>query len=207
MEKLSYARFVATNETIISRYFDLLEQTLKDNNLLESPSLIFNCDETGLPLEHTPAAVVGIKGQKHPRVITTGNKKQITVLASCNAAGNFIPPLVIFSRKTLNPTLTINEIPGTMYGLNETGWMDSDIFHSWFTHHFLVHVPATRPILLLLDGHSTHYNPAFIRQAAEEKFVYLPTPPIWHSPLTREFLDLLKCFGTRNVSYSWGKIL
>ena len=177
VEKLSYSRFVASNSIIINNYFDLLEQTLEDNDILENPSQIFNCDETGMPLDHTPGSVIGIRGQKHPRAIVSGVKKQITVLACANAAGNVIPPLVLFSRKALNPQLTIGEVPGTMYGLNDSGWMDSEIFHNWFTHHFLVHVPAARPLLLLLDGHSTHYNPAFVRRAAEEKVIVFCLPP------------------------------
>ena len=50
--------FLATNDIITDHYFDLLEQTLKDNDLLEKPSQIFNCDKTGLPLNHTPNSVV-----------------------------------------------------------------------------------------------------------------------------------------------------
>ncbi len=98
-EKLSYARLVATNPHIISSYFDLLEQTLSEYNLFSSPSRIYNCDETGLPLQHTPPRVIGIKGQKHPRSVTTGCKKNITVLACCSASGNVLPPQVIFRRK------------------------------------------------------------------------------------------------------------
>ena len=118
-----------------------------------------------------------VKGQKHPTAATTGRKNQITVLACNNAAGNVLPPLVIFSRKALDPSLTVGEVPGTMYGLNDSGWMDSDVFASWLTHHFLVHAPSVRPVLLLMDGHSTHYNPSFIRRAAEEKVVVFCFPP------------------------------
>lgn len=105
VEKLSYARLMATDEGVIGRYFDLLERTLLDNDLMEPPTCIFNCDETGLPLDHTPSSVVAIHGQKHPRAVTSG-KKQITVLACVNAAGQVIPPLVIFGRKALDPALT-----------------------------------------------------------------------------------------------------
>ena len=55
--------------------------------------------------------------------------------------------------------------------------MDGDIFKNWFTHHFLAHIPSTRPILLLLDGHSTHYNPAFVKKAAHEKVIVFCLPP------------------------------
>ena len=104
------------------------------------------------------------------------DKKQITVLACCSAAGYVLPPLVVFSRKSLYPNLTIGEIPGTMYGLSDNSWLDGEIFENWFTHHFLVHTPGIRPFLLLLDGHSTHYNHIFIRRAAQEKIVVFFSP-------------------------------
>ena len=52
----------------------------------------------------------------------------------------------------------VGEIPGTLYGLSGSGWMDSVLFEEWFTSHFLVHAPSIRPLLLLLDGHASHYN-------------------------------------------------
>ena len=64
-----------------------------------------------------------------------------------------------------------------MYGLTDNGWMNGEVFDNWFTHHFLAHAPAVRPLLLLLDGHSTHYNPSFIRKAAQEKVIVFCLPP------------------------------
>ena len=49
---LSYARVVGSEPTILANYFDLLERTLTDNDLLDKPSQIFNLDETGMPLDH-----------------------------------------------------------------------------------------------------------------------------------------------------------
>ena len=177
VEKLSYARAVASDPNVIDQYFDLLEQTLVENGLLNSPSQIFNCDETGLPLEHTPSSVVAVKGQKHARAVTSGNKKRISVLACCSAAGYMLPPLVIYERKVLNPDLTVGDVPGTCYGLSDNGWMNSEIFENWFIHHFLVHAPASRPLLLLVDGHSTHYCPGFARMAAHERVIVFCLPP------------------------------
>ena len=194
-EKLSYARYVSTDPDVINQYFDLLKHTLTDNKLLDRPAQIFNCDETGLPLDQTPLYVVAAKGQKHPRSVVASTKKQITVLACANAAGNVLPPLVIFARKALNPELTHGEVPGTMYGLTDNGWMDGEVFDNWFTHHFLAHAPAVRPLLLLLDGHSTHYNPSFIRKAAQEKVIVFCLPPnTTHitQPLDKEVFGSLK---------------
>ena len=41
----------AVNVGTMKHYFDLLETTLKDNNLLHSPGQIYNVDEIGVPLD------------------------------------------------------------------------------------------------------------------------------------------------------------
>ncbi len=45
------------------------------------------------------------------------------------------------------------------------------------TQHFLVHAPPARPLLLLLDGHSTHYHPGIITKAAREQVIVVCLPP------------------------------
>ena len=64
-----------------------------------------------------------------------------------------------------------------MYGLTAKGWIDSNTFEGWFTGHFLKYAPSVRPLLLLIDGHSTHYNPAVIRMAAEHDIIVFCLPP------------------------------
>ena len=64
MEKLSYARSIANDMEVINKYFDLLEQTFFENNISDFPGQNFNCDETGLPLDHTPSSVVAVRGAK-----------------------------------------------------------------------------------------------------------------------------------------------
>ena len=55
-----------------------------------------------------------------------------------------------------------------------TLWMDAELFEEWFNSHFVVHAPSVRPLLLLLDGHLSHYNPRLLRTAASlEKGVIL----------------------------------
>ena len=98
---------------------------------------------------------------------------------SCvNAAGYAIPPLVIYARANLTKSLYQGEIPGTMYALSPgSGWMDGEIFHEWFEHHFLEYAPSGRPLLLLLGGHSSHYNPTFIHCAAQKGVIVFALPP------------------------------
>ena len=51
------------------------------------------------------------------------------------------------------------------------------LFEQWFRNHFLVHAPSIRPLLLLLDGHVSHYNPTFLKMAAEEGIIVFCLPP------------------------------
>ena len=41
--------------------------------------------------------------------------------------------------------------------------------------HFLENAVSARPLFLLLDGHSTHYQPKVIRFAMEQLYYALPT--------------------------------
>ena len=147
------------------------------NGLSQRPAQIFNCDVTGLPLSHKPPKVVARVGQQHPYAITSSDKAQITVLACASASAYCIPPMVVFDRKTLQADMTKGEVRGTFYGLPESGWMNSELFEEWFKHHFFMHAPAMRPLLLLLDGHTSHYNPSLIRLTSEEGVILFCLPP------------------------------
>ena len=118
---LSLARAMATDSEVIAKYFDILEDFLVQNGLFDRPGLIFNCDETGLPLNPKCTKVVDKIGAKNPSFVTGGDKAQITVLACSSAAGYAIPPFVIFDRKSLNQSMTKGEVPGTLYGLSQNG--------------------------------------------------------------------------------------
>ena len=194
---LSLARARASDPEMVSRYFDLLERTLKENDLIGKPGQVFNMDESGMPLDPKTPKVVAEQGSTTV-VVGSGNKSQVTIVGCCSAAGFCMPPMVIWDRKTLAPQLTIGEVPGTIYGLSGSGWMDMELFDMWFQNHFLRYAPSARPILLLLDGHSSHYCPDTIRLAAWEKIILFALPPnTTHlsQPLDRG------CFGPLKVSW------
>ena len=72
--------------------------------------------------------------------------------------------------------MTKGEVPGTLYGLSRNGWMNSELFYHWFLNHFLQYAPQTCPLMILLDGHSSHYSPATIKLAAENQIVVFVLP-------------------------------
>ena len=94
---------------------------MKSNGIFNNASRIFNCDETGIPLNPPSPKVLHAVGEKNPCYVTGGSKVQVTVLAHASAAGYTIPPFVIFYHQTLNPQLTRGEVSGTSYGLSPNG--------------------------------------------------------------------------------------
>lgn len=191
---LSVARAKATDYEVLDNYFDMLKETLESNGIINNASCIYNCDESGFPLSPKCPKVVCEVGT-NPTYVTSDTKTQITVLVCANAAGTVLPPFVIFDRKSLNPQLTIGQVPNTIYGLSPNGWIDRGLFSDWFFHHFLKFVPSFRPLLLLMDGHSSHYCPEVIRYAAKQKILVLTLPPnTTHltQPLDKGLFSVLK---------------
>ena len=121
-DNTAHVRMDAINEQTMKQYFDLLEDTLKEHNLLHNPTQIYNVNESGMPLDPKAPNMVTQRGTKKVRYRSSGRKAQITVVACANAAGQAIPPMVIYDAKKLNHAWTANEVPGTKYGLSDKGW-------------------------------------------------------------------------------------
>ena len=88
----------------MKKYFELLKGVLVENDLMNSPSQIYNVDETGMPLDHQPPKIVAKRGQRKVRYHTSSNKSQITMIGCVSASGQAIPPFVIFDTKSMNYT-------------------------------------------------------------------------------------------------------
>lgn len=112
------------------------------NDLLEKPSMIFNADETGIPLDPPSLKIVAPWGVKHSQMVSSGDKSQITVVGCCSAAGTSLPLMVVFDRQRLKPEWTEGEVPGTVYGLSKSGWIDGELLSCGFQSIFwLMHLP------------------------------------------------------------------
>ena len=82
----SFLRMDAMNKDTIDHYFNLLEDTLKEHDLLNAPLQLYNVDESGIPLDPKAPKVVTVKGTKKARYQPPGRKGQITM-----AAGQVLP--------------------------------------------------------------------------------------------------------------------
>ena len=109
-----------STKDVFTSYFDLLKETLTKHELMEKPAQIYNCDESGMPLQHKMPKTIAQRGTKKVRQRSSGNKTQISILACGNAVGQAIPPMVIFAGKNFNYELSDGEVPGTFYGMSRS---------------------------------------------------------------------------------------
>jgi len=116
-------------------------------------------DETGVPLEpRSPKVVVAAKGQKKVRYQTSGKKEQITVVGCASATGQSVLPFLIFSGKQIIYLWTKDEVTGPWFAVSDKVWIDHELFFHFIKDHFLDHAVPHRSLLLILDGHSTHFD-------------------------------------------------
>ena len=126
-------------------------------NLISKPMLIYNCDETDVSAYtfRLPISVTTFPGLC-TILIPAERGKTHTVLACVSASGYVLPPMIIYPRKKCVPeTVKEGAIPDTFFATSESGWINSELYLEWF-HFFLEHIPPTRPVLLLKDGHASH---------------------------------------------------
>ena len=126
-------------------------------------------------LTHVP--VIAKRGQKKVCYRVSGKKEQITILGCANAIGQALPPMVIFDGKYLNYQWTTDEVPGTYYGMSRKEWTDQVLFKHWFQDHFLKYAVPTRPLLLLMDGYCSHYEPSSVELAKNNDAILFCLPP------------------------------
>ena len=61
-------------------------------------------------LQHKVPKLISAKGCKKVCQVNSGNKTQITILGCASAAGQVIPPIVVFTGKYFNPQLSDGEV-------------------------------------------------------------------------------------------------
>ena len=77
-----------------------------------------------------------------------------------------------------NGRLMIDAPPESIGVACESGWMNAETFLQWLQHFQQnVHPSAARPVLLILDGHSSHKDLKVIEYARENHIHMLSTPP------------------------------
>lgn len=124
--------------------------------------------------------VLALRGKRQIGCVTSAERGILTTAAICmSATGHYIPPMLIFPRVRMTEQLKKGAPPDSLFSCNPTGWMNANEFCKWFDH-FVQHTRPTaeNPVLLLLDGHSSHTkNLAFVEKARSSNVTVISFPP------------------------------
>lgn len=190
---VEFARKKMADPFIFHEFYNTLDKAIKDLGEGDVSKFIWNLDETSFCQDPSKTKVVGLKGFPSTRTISTSGRDNTSVLLGCSAAGDKLPPLVIFKGKYVWSEW-VHKDPNskTNYAATKRGWMETEVFENYFIKTFVpdtrLNIPHNQPILLLYDGHSTHITVKIIEHARANNTTIIKLPP--HSSHLLQPLDL-----------------
>ena len=176
-DNLERSRASALTKEVVDGYFETLKCTLEENDLVNEPRQLFNCDETFLPLNMSCEKVITRKNTKHVYAQSRGTSEHITLLCGASAAGVALPPMIIFSKSFPGGVYKFDGPDDAVYGKSESGWIDSELFIVWMKKVFRRYHGSQRPVLLFVDGHASHITIDVIDLARKNQIILFCLPP------------------------------
>ena len=176
-DSLDRGRSRMANSTVMNEHFQSLKKVLVDNNILDKPQHIYNCDESGFCLDNNSGKVIVSKYAKQAYSESKGSRTHFTVHACVGANGSILPPMVIFEDSFPSGNYSALGIPSSLYGKSPNGYMDGELFLKWLEKIFIPQTSHVRPTLLIYDGHSSHITINVIDLARENQIILYCLPP------------------------------
>lgn len=189
----------AVDEPMLRSFIENLSKELID----VPPSNIWNFDETNLTDDPGKKKVLVKKGSKYPELIRNASKTSISVMFSGNAAGELLPPYVVYRATKMWTTWTENGPRGCRYNSSSSGWFDAAIFTDWLESQML---PRLRKLegkkVLLCDNLSSHLTIHAVELCRQHQITLICLPP--NSTHLTQPLDVA---FFRPLKIAWRKVL
>jgi hypothetical protein len=165
------------------------------------PSGIYNMDESGFAVRTSQSSrvLVNIRDKVSWKVVS-GRQEWVTAIECVSAAGQALPPLVIFKAKHLNTAwIPVQAPPEWRFSTSKSGWTSDSHAYEWLTTVFELQTQpsqANSRRLLVLDGHGSHMTANVIAFCMENEIDLLVLPPHCShilQPLDVSIFAPLKC--------------
>lgn len=187
------------SEKIMREWFLEVETYFKKKNLMEvGPESIFNMDESAFLMSPNNGKVLVKKGNKAVYNVCQSDKECYTVSIGGNAAGQLLPPMVVYNYERIPANVAKNFPDDFIIGKSDSGWMTSDTFYSYVVNHlypWCVKKNIKFPVILYVDGHSSHLTKApsdFCCDKNIELIGLVPNATHIHQPMDVGLLHSLK---------------
>ncbi|BFZ15211.1 hypothetical protein BsWGS_18250 [Bradybaena similaris] len=167
------------------QYFNQLDIILTTYNMKESPHCIFSLVELPLPMlkngdvplaEDLSVNSVAVNGSKLHRRLTFLGKVPSSILFCGSAAGQALPPFLLFAGKTMEKSILSGLTPGAGGAACPAGRATSEVLVTFLREHFLSQAPgrAGDTLVLLLDANFGRcLNQAVIDLGSAFKVVFI----------------------------------
>ena len=208
-QNIKCARAEVKPETI-QQYFDNLEKSLKD----VPAENILNYDETNLSDDPVVKKCMFLRGVKYPERAINYSKGNISLMFAGTAAGELLPPYVIYKGECLWSMWCEAGPEGAQYGRSKNGWMDSSNFDEWF---LTIVVPWARKKegkkVMIGDNLSSHQSSNVLEQCDNYGISFILLPPnstdklqpldvAFFGPQERQWRKIVEEYRKQNPSQS-----
>ncbi|GAB1602582.1 hypothetical protein Ahia01_000537800, partial [Argonauta hians] len=173
-ETLSKTKATKITTDNIKTFLPLVNKVFKDSSMFEdtiAAERIYNLNETGFVTDPTAKEMFHCKSCRDGRHLSSSQRCEkvvYSVLLAGNAAGEYLPPLVIFKGKKIRQTWREGGPPSCNYACSDSGGMSDKIFENWFCKAFVPSVAdKKKPVVVFLDRYAG--SPSRTRSCLNQK--------------------------------------
>lgn len=194
------------NRFLVNDYFAKLNEVMLKLDVYQNPQRLFDIGEKVCSLTlHKQHQVLACKGSKRVRSIAEEHAENVSIVACGNAAGEMIPPFILFkgSRKTEE---WLGNLPaGTDIEITDKGSMTTAVFIKCLQHFAKFKPPGN--VLLIFDGAAFNLDAEIVDAAEENNITLFCLPSNTAHELQPMDKSVFKAFGSYwddEVTLYWG---
>ena len=161
----------------MDKIFIFLKEELESMDILNKLEHIFNADKSGIDLNARSGKVIVPKSSKHVYSKQNAPRDYITSMVYSSASAQVLRPVIIFEKNWPSGPYSRNGPHGCLHGKSTNGYMDEELFLTWFEEIFVLGNSHVRPTLLMMGGHRSPISYNIIKRAVEENIKIILFPP------------------------------